>query len=242
MHCTPACLALCVCVCGGGAPLCTQARACTHSLARPPHACVCACMHAHAPVLGPQRLEVDGEADLAAPACSRSRMRYSVRTAWGPKGFTLSSQPAGRLMEWARSHHDDDMMITGCSARQVDRQTAGLRAGARCYLRAKQHACMHVVAQRGGRLPAITWPRTRHMCAWPCDVARAIMGIMGARRGCASHRYILAVLPSSSGSSISGAVSGYVAGSSNWKSKSYLMRLCTYLHARIVSWHARSPP
>ncbi len=43
-------------------------------------------------------------------------------------------------------------------------------------------------------------------------------------------RYIFAVLPSSSGSWISGAVAGYVAGISNSKSNSYFNSSCTYQH------------
>lgn len=63
----------------------------------------------------------------------------------------------------------------------------------------------------------------------PAHLFFAHSGLKWIVRQILPPRYILAVLPSSSGSSISGATAGYVAGTSNWKSNSYLMKLWTYL-------------
>lgn len=53
-------------------------------------------------------------------------------------------------------------------------------------------------------------------------------------------RYIFAVLPSSSGIWISGAVLGYVAGISNSKSNSYFSSSCTYQH--LPDLHGQGSP
>ena len=55
-------------------------------------------------------------------------------------------------------------------------------------------------------------------------------GLKWSERQILPPRYILAVLPSSSGSAISGAVMGYVTGMSNSTSNSYLSSSWTYQH------------
>mmetsp|Transcript_9482 Transcript_9482/g.15153 ORF Transcript_9482/g.15153 Transcript_9482/m.15153 type:complete len:210 (-) Transcript_9482:113-742(-) len=77
--------------------------------------------------------------------------------------------------------------------------------------------------------------RPKHnACATPkCGAFLAQSGLKWMVRQIFPPRYIFAVLPSSSGSSISNGVAGYVTGTSNCKSNSYRMSSCTYQHLPV---------
>ncbi len=88
------------------------------------------------------------------------------------------------------------------------------------------------VSTRCGTSAASQGPSPKHKaCAMPnLGQFLAHRGLKWMVRHIFPPLYILAVLPSSSGSSSSGAVAGYVTGMSNCRSNSYRSRLCTYQH------------